>query len=70
MARKKRLRERLKVVNPDCAGIDIGKDRHFVAVDPERSADPVREFGGFTRDLLEMAEWLKCKRRACTLVEI
>ena len=44
MARKNRKRQRLKVVNPDCAGIDIGKDRHFVAVDPERCAEPVRSF--------------------------
>ena len=36
MARKSRRTRRLRVVNPDCAGIDIGKDRHFVAVDPER----------------------------------
>ena len=31
----------LRVVNPDCAGIDIGKDRHFVAVEAERSEEPV-----------------------------
>ena len=49
---------RLRVVNPDCAGIDIGKDRHFVAVDPERTEEPVRSFGAFTRDLEEMAAWL------------
>ncbi len=58
MARKKRRAQRLKVVNPDCAGIDIGKDRHFVAVDPERTEEPVRAFGAFTRDLEEMAAWL------------
>ena len=34
------------------------KDRHFVAVDPERSEEPVRSFGAFTRDLEEMAAWL------------
>ena len=55
MARKSRRTRRLRVVNPDCAGIDIGKDRHFVAVDPERSEEPVRSFGAFTRDLEEMA---------------
>ena len=58
MARKRRRTQRLKVVNPDCAGIDIGKDRHFVAVDPERTDDPVRSFGAFTRDLETMASWL------------
>ena len=39
-------------------GIDIGKDRHFVAVDPERTEEPVRSFGAFTRDLEAMAAWL------------
>jgi transposase len=58
MARKTRRTQRLKVVNPDCAGIDIGKDRHFVAVDPERTDDPVRSFGAFTRDLEAMTAWL------------
>ncbi len=58
MARKKRRAQRLKVVNPDCAGIDIGKDRHFVAVNPEHTEEPVRGFGAFTRDLEEMAAWL------------
>ncbi len=58
MARKSRRTRRLRVVNPDCAGIDIGKDRHFVAVDPERSDEPVRSFGSFTRDLEAMAAWL------------
>ncbi len=38
MARKGRRKQRLKVVNPDCAGIDIGKDRHLVAIDPARSS--------------------------------
>ena len=58
MARKGRRTQRLRVVNPDCAGIDIGKDRHFVAVDPARCSEPVRAFDGFTRDLQAMAAWL------------
>ena len=58
MARKTRRTQRLRVVNPDCAGIDIGKDRHFVAVDPECTEDPVRSFGAFTRELEAMAAWL------------
>ena len=58
MARNSRRTQRLKVVNPDCAGIDIGKDRHFVAVDPVRCSEPVRSFDSFTRDLEAMAAWL------------
>ncbi|MDE0522587.1 MAG: hypothetical protein OXH79_11585 [Boseongicola sp.] len=48
----------LKVVNPDCAGIHIGKDTHDVAVGPDRSPEPVRSFDAFTPDLEEMAAWL------------
>ena len=59
MPRKRRRKtESLEVVNRDCAGIDIGKDVHYVAVDPDRCADPVRSFDAFTRDLEEMASWL------------
>ena len=59
MPRKRRRKaESLEVVNRDCAGIDIGKDVHYVAVDPERCADPVRSYDAFTRDLEEMASWL------------
>ena len=55
MPRKRRRKtENLEVVNRDCAGIDIGKDVHYVAVDPERCADPVRSFDAFTRDLEKM----------------
>ena len=32
MVKKRRRQGRLQVVNPDCAGIDIGKDVHYVAV--------------------------------------
>ena len=40
MPRKRRRKtESLEVVNRDCAGIDIGKDVHYVAVDPERCGD-------------------------------
>ena len=66
MARKRRRTERLRVVNPDCAGIDIGKERHFVAVNPERTEEPVRSFGGFTRDLEAMSEWL----RSCGVTKV
>ena len=48
----------LEVVHPDCAGIDVGKRKHYVAVDPSRFEDPVRNFGTFTCDLEAMAEWL------------
>ena len=50
--------ESLQVVYPDCAGIDIGKRRHYVAVDGTRFEEPVRNFGTFTSELEAMADWL------------
>ena len=44
---------------PDAAGIDIGAEEVFVAVPPDRAAEPVRSFETFTRDLHEMADWLQ-----------
>lgn len=49
----------LRHINLHAAGIDIGSDRHLVAV-PEGSDDvSVRQFGAFTSDLHEIADWLK-----------
>ena len=48
--------EPLEVVHPDCAGIDVGKRKHYVAVDPSRFEEPVRNFGTFTGDLESMAD--------------
>jgi transposase len=43
---------------PDSAGVDVGGSRHYVAVRGEVSERPVRDFGCYTRDLHEMADWL------------
>jgi hypothetical protein len=48
----------LSIVNPNAAGIDAGNASHFVAVPPDRDADPVREFGCWTAALQQMAQWL------------
>ena len=59
MAGKKKVKSgRLTVVNADCAGVDVGKSHHYVAVDPERFENPVRKFGSFTSDLGALAQWL------------
>lgn len=58
MARK-RNKQRLRVVHPDCAGIDVGSREHWVAVDPEHSEEPVRRFEAFTDDLQALADWLE-----------
>ena len=49
----------LPVLHPDAAGIDIGAEEIFIAVPAERALEPVRSFGTFTRDLNELADWLK-----------
>ena len=45
-------------MHPDAAGIDVGGSEHWVAVNPERDAEPVRRVGCFTAELRAMAEWL------------
>ena len=48
----------LERIQPDAAGIDCGQNSHFVAVPPNRDAEPVREFRTFTADLHRLADWL------------
>lgn len=51
-----------KIVNLNAAGIDISSKEHVVAVPEDRSEKSVRTFSGFTRDLHQLAKWLKeCK---------
>lgn len=51
----------LNVINSDTAGIDIGADTHWVAVEEDRDDRAVRSFRCFTSDLHAMADWLaKC----------
>lgn len=65
--RQRRERERsvwtdnpgLDVVHAHAAGIDIGNTEHYVAIAPDKSAQPVRRFGCFTNDLRELAKFLK-----------
>lgn len=48
----------LEVVHPKAAGIDVGNEEHWVAVPPHVDPEPVRNFGCFTKDLQELANWL------------
>ena len=62
MARKrinKTKKVTLPVMNPDAAGIDIGATEIYVAIPPDRDAEPVRMFATFTRDLNALADWLQ-----------
>jgi len=49
----------LTIVHPNAAGIDIGKQSHYVAVPGDRDRQPVREFGAWTAALEAMAQWLQ-----------
>lgn len=57
MARK-RTQQRLRVVHPHCAGIDVGSREHWVAIDPSCDEQPVRRFASFTDELEALADWL------------
>lgn len=52
----KRENLKMKVVNPNAAGIDIGSRSHFVSIGQE--AKDVREFGVYACDLQELVKWL------------
>jgi hypothetical protein len=54
------------VLEVNAAGIDIGAREIYVAVAPDRDADPVRVFSTFTEDLQRLAEWL----RACRITTL
>jgi len=56
---RKSKKQRLQIVHPHCAGIDIGSREHWVAVDPQCCKQPVRCFTTFTDDLENLAQWLK-----------
>ena len=48
----------MPLVNPDAAGIDVGDTLHAVAVPVGRDKECLRTFGSFTRDLLQIVQWL------------
>ena len=54
-----KLPQHLQHMNLNAAGIDIGSERHMVAVPEGRDTVSVREFGTFTADLEALATWLK-----------
>src|SRR5207302_368545 len=54
-----KLPQHLQHMNLNAAGVDIGSERHLVAVPEGRDPVSVREFGTFTADLEALATWLK-----------
>lgn len=47
------------ILNPNAAGIDIASKEHFVAVPQDLCQESVRCFQSFTKDLHQIASWLK-----------
>src|SRR5690606_17768927 len=64
MSRKKM---EMDIINPHCAGIDIGSRSHFVAVG--QGADDVREFGVYADDLTDICLHLKTERVTSVAME-
>jgi transposase len=58
-AAAKASRSKLEVMHPDAAGIDVGGTMHCVAVPNDAAQQTVRQFGVYTRDLHELAQWLQ-----------
>ena len=52
-------KQALRMVHPHCAGIDVGKAAHYVAVPECADERPVRSFSSFTDELHAMAAWLQ-----------
>ena len=48
-----------RVLEPNAAGVDIGATEIYVAVPADRDTQPVRRFSTFTRELEQLADWLK-----------
>lgn len=55
MGRKKKLS--MKIINPNCAGIDVGSRNHYVAIGQELK--DVSQFGVYSEDLKSLIDWLK-----------
>ena len=57
----------MPILNLNAAGIDIGGKSHFVAIGQNK--EDVREFGAYTEDLHELANWLLSKRIVTVAME-
>ncbi|MDX5507172.1 MULTISPECIES: IS110 family transposase [unclassified Wolbachia] len=61
-------KSKLKTINLDAAGIDIGSTVHYVCVPEGRDEQRIQKFGCFTVDLHNLAKWLKkCQVRTVAM---
>jgi transposase len=58
---------KMDIVNPHCAGIDIGSRSHFVAIGQELT--DVKEFGVYADDLVAICDWLKAHQITSVAME-
>ena len=58
----KNKKHTLTMIHSNCAGIDIGSREHWVAVNPDTCAQPVRSFSTFSDDLVALADWLQAEQ--------
>jgi transposase len=58
-SKKSLLEQKLEMLNPNAAGIDVASAEHWVCVPQDRAEQPIRRFGTFTCDLYAIADWLK-----------
>jgi transposase len=58
MSKSKRRSEKVEIVHPNAAGLDIGAREIFGCIPADREGDTVRVFGTFTPDLHGLADWL------------
>jgi transposase len=54
--------ERVEVVHPNAAGLDIGSREIFGCIPPDHEGETVKAFGTFTPDLQRLADWLVANR--------
>ena len=52
-----KVRRAMAMVHPNAAAIDIGATMHVAAVRADRTPEPVRSFGTFTKDLHRLVDW-------------
>ena len=55
--KKEKSFEKMPVLNAQAAGIDVGSREHYVAVG--QGKEHVKKFGVYTKDLLELCQWLR-----------
>ncbi len=66
------LKQKLELINPNAAGIDVASEEMWVCVPPDREKEKennVRKFGAFTCDLYAIVDWLSACRVTTVAME-